>query len=128
MKQLLLATGEVLSPRDRSLLIEKLVGAPEQIQKQLRLFFQLKLFVPSRETPEFVKISKEGQVEEGLQKWLDKERALCMKEAVERSLSRDGASITPYKKAYLEFLVHTGGVSANQISKDVVTLFNDIYE
>jgi hypothetical protein len=136
MKQLLLASGSVLSSKDRSMLIEKLSGGPEAIGRQLRLFFQLKLFVPSRESAEFLKIMKDGGgktgggMDQGLGNWLDKERALAMKEAVERSLNRmdAGGSVTPYKKAYLEFLVQTGQGTSGEDLQAMAEMFSEIVE
>jgi len=113
IKQLLLTDdggvgGPLLTENDRQVLLQKVSGSPDEVQAQLKLFFQLKLFVPFKSSEELSKIRK-YRSEQAVQQWLDKESALCMKEAIERSISRSSVeSITPFKKSYLEFLMKPG--------------------
>lgn len=132
MKQLLFTSGEepedfeaVFSSSDKQILIEKVSGGEEQVKSQLKLFFQLKLFSPPIDSGEFLKIRK-YRSEHAIQQWLDKERALCMKEAVERSLSGGSIildAITPLKKAYLEFIMRPGNCA-----KAILDMFVDLFE
>lgn len=133
IKQLLFTCSEdsdsdyesILSGSDKRILIEKVSGAQDEVKSQLKLFFQLKLFAPSVESSEFLKIRKHRS-EQSIQQWLDKERAMCMKEAVVRSVSggmTTDDAITPLKKAYLEFLMRPGNSA-----KAILDMFVELFE
>jgi len=107
MKQILLMPRDeasLLCDNDKEALLRRISGSVEEVKAQLRLFLQLKLFSPLEDSPDALKIRK-LRSERAVQQWLDKERASCMKEAVERTMQKSSEPLTPYKKCYLEFLM-----------------------
>lgn len=130
MKQVLLSNGSVdgtpplLGNNDRQVLLKRLnENQTKTIQDQFRLFLQVKLFTPKRDSEELERIKK-LRSERAIQQWLDRERALCMKEAVEQTLQRNiESSISPYKRSYLEFLL-----TPENSAKAVLDMLIDLLE
>lgn len=127
MKQLLLNNGQdgstpLLGDNDRHVLMKRLsANRNKTVQEQFRLFLQVKLFAPKRDSGEMERI-KTLRTERAIQQWLDRERALCMKEAIEQTLQRNiESSISPYKRSYLEFLL-TPENSAKAVLEMVIDL------
>lgn len=127
MKQLLLTsdgTTSLLGHNDRHVLIGRVnENKGKTVQDQFRLFLQVKLFAPKRDSDELERIKK-LRSERAIQQWLDRERALCMKEAVEQTLQRNvESSISPYKRSYLEFLL-----TPENSAKAVLDMLIDLLE
>ncbi|ODN01774.1 hypothetical protein Ocin01_04896 [Orchesella cincta] len=129
MKQILLNNGSdgsraLLGDNDRHVLFKRLnENKAKTVQEQFRLFLQVKLFAPKRDSGELEQIKK-LKSERAIQQWLDKERALCMKEAVEQTLQRNiESSISPYKRSYLEFLL-----TPENSAKAVLDMLIDLLE
>lgn len=129
MKQLLLNGGSdgtipLLGDNDRQVLQKRLYeNKTKTVQDQFRLFLQVKLFAPKRDSDEMERFKK-LRSERAIQQWLDRERAMCMKEAVEQTLQRNvEASISPYKRSYLEFLL-----TPENSAKAVLEMLIDLLE
>lgn len=129
MKQLLLSDGSggvksLLGDNDRQVLSKRLSeNECKTVQDQFRLFLQVKLFAPKRDSDELEQIKK-LRSERAIQQWLDRERAVCMKEAVEQTLQRNvELSISPYKRSYLEFLL-----TPENSAKAVLNMLLDLLE
>jgi hypothetical protein len=103
MKQFLLQPN-VLSGDDRQVLFRLISGSSQEVGAQIKLFLQAKLF-GHKIKPEDLERLRKHKSERILGQWMDKERALCMKDAIERTMERQSEPISPLKKSFVEFLM-----------------------
>jgi hypothetical protein len=97
-------------------------GTPQEVEFQLKLFLQVKLFASRMKSEEMEKLRR-TKSERVVTQWIERERALCMKEAIERTIQRDNEPISPLKKAFVEFLM-IPDISAKALLDLIVDLSN----
>lgn len=94
----------VTSHGDQQVLLRIISGSPSEVEAQVKLFLQVKLYGDRMKPDELEKLRK-TRTDRAVLQWLERERALCMKEAIERTLFRESAPISPMRKSFVEFLM-----------------------
>jgi hypothetical protein len=107
LRQLLV---NLLNDNDKQILHRRLYSCGSaEVEAQLRLFIQLKLFGPQgSDLDKILRYRSSKQVTQ----WMDKERAASMKDAIERTLRRHTERIEPLRKAFVEFLMMSDNCAA----------------
>ena len=94
----------VTTPEDQQVLLRIISGSAQEVEAQVKAFLQVKLYGHRMKPDELDKL-KRLRTEKVILQWLERERALCMKEAIERTLMRESEPISPMRKSFVEFLM-----------------------